>query len=62
MVPDFDTWLAIGIEHGYCSSVYCDTHDGYPPEQEAKDEIEDLLTEYEGDWDFCWAVVHLYGG
>ena len=60
MVPDFDTWLAIGREHGYCSAVYCDTHDGYP--SDAREEIEELLTETEGDWDFCWAVVHIYGG
>lgn len=37
----FDEWLAIGIEKGWCSPVFCWTHDA-PPTSEAEDaEIED---------------------
>ena len=27
---DFETWLNFGIEKGYCSEQFCNTHDGYP--------------------------------
>ena len=31
-VPDFSyrDWLLYGIERGYCTDVFCNTHDGYP--------------------------------
>ena len=29
-------WLAFGIEAGFCTSVYCDTHDGWAPEDDAR--------------------------
>ena len=27
---DFDEWIQYGIERGFCSEQYCDTHDGFP--------------------------------
>ena len=27
---DFNSWLAIGREHGFCSPPVCSTHDGIP--------------------------------
>ncbi len=27
---DFANWLEYGMEQGYCTTVYCDTHDGVP--------------------------------
>jgi hypothetical protein len=26
----FDEWIKYGVEQGYCSEQYCDTHDGAP--------------------------------
>ena len=26
----FDEWMAFGIEQGYCTDQYCETHDGAP--------------------------------
>jgi len=27
---DFEQWLNYGVENGYCSEQFCNTHDGYP--------------------------------
>ena len=38
---DYSDWLRYGIERGYCTHVFCNTHDGYPmheSEEEAWDE------------------------
>ena len=34
---NFDEWLAYGVEHGFCTEQFCDTHDGMPlhPTEEA---------------------------
>ena len=56
MLFSFDEWLQVGITNGYCSGVYCDTHDPHPID--CKDEIQQKLDEY-GEWDFCWLVVHI---
>lgn len=45
-VPEYDytgyySWLEYGISQGYCTNVFCNTHDGYPmaeSEEEAWDE------------------------
>ena len=29
-VMEFDEWLRFGIEHGYCTEQFCNTHAGYP--------------------------------
>jgi len=26
----FDEWLKYGVEHGYCTPQFCETHDGGP--------------------------------
>ena len=26
----FEQWLAYGVQHGFCSEQFCDTHDGGP--------------------------------
>lgn len=39
-----DQWIAYGIEHGYCSDIFCLTHDGWPlseTEEELFDEGSD---------------------
>jgi hypothetical protein len=27
---DFAHWIEYGIKEGFCTAVYCDTHDGIP--------------------------------
>ena len=27
---DFDEWLKIGLDSGFCGPVICETHDGFP--------------------------------
>lgn len=51
-VNTFEKWLALGIEKGWCSREYCETHDGVP------------MTEYEADqfdegYDPCLHIVRL---
>ena len=36
----FDEWLANGIEKGWCSPVFCWTHDAPPTSEEEDAEIE----------------------
>lgn len=50
---DFNTWLAIGREHGYCSLPTCETHDGVPMSELEQDAWE------EGE-DPCVHVIRLY--
>jgi len=41
VVIDFDEWLRLGVEAGWCSPPYCDSHDGVPftvTEEEADEE------------------------
>jgi hypothetical protein len=49
----FDDWLAIGREHGFCSSSACSTHDGIPMSDRELDMWDD------GD-DPCIHVLRLY--
>ena len=56
----FAQWLAMGVEQGFCSDLYCENHDGI--HQDDMDEHEKYLKKYEGNYDFCWAVVHVYEG
>lgn len=56
-VPDYDTWLRMGIDKGYCSDRYCSNHVYHAPED--RPIFHDLLEEYEGNRDFCWPVVRL---
>jgi len=53
MIDDFDTWLRIGIEQGWCGPAVCATHDGTPTS-----EIED--TEFEDGADPCLHILRLY--
>lgn len=50
---DFDTWLAIGREHGFCSPPVCSTHDGQPMSDAELDQWDD------GD-DPCIHILRLY--
>ena len=48
-------WLQYGIDNGYCTPSYCDTHDAY--HQDDWPLIEQLNEEH-GE-DFCLPVVRL---
>lgn len=50
---DFETWLAIGREHGYCSMPACNTHDGVP-------QTPAELAEWDDGGDPCVPVIRLY--
>lgn len=50
---DFETWLAIGREHGYCSMPACNTHDGVP-------QTPAELAEWDDGGDPCVHVIRLY--
>ena len=56
----FTQWLAMGVEQGFCSDLYCENHDGI--HHNDMDEYEKYVEKYEGNYDFCWAVVHVYEG
>ena len=56
----FAQWLAMGVEQGFCSDLYCENHDGV--HRDDIEEYEEYVEKYEGDHDFCWAVVHVYEG
>lgn len=56
----FAQWLAMGVEQGFCSDLYCENHDGV--HRDDMDEYQKYFKEYEGERDFCWAVVHVYEG
>jgi hypothetical protein len=48
----FDEWLQVGIDNGFCTEPFCNTHDGYPmhPSEEA---------EWEEGHDPCASMVRL---
>lgn len=46
-------WIAIGREHGFCSNVACETHEGVPQSQAE-------LDEWEQGGDPCVLVVRIY--
>lgn len=50
---DFNTWLTVGIDRGFCGIPVCATHDGIPPidEEEAK--------EWQDGYDPCQQVVRI---
>jgi hypothetical protein len=51
---DFDEWLRMGVDLGYCSALVCNTHDGLPsagPEEDAR---------WEEGYDPCVVAVRLY--
>lgn len=53
MSIDFETWLAYGIEHGFCSQMVRSMHDGTPMSDEEQDKFDE-------GWDTCIWVVRLY--
>jgi hypothetical protein len=48
----FDEWLRYGIENGFCSDQFCNTHDGAPMH-----ESEERL--WDEGYDPCMHVVRL---
>lgn len=50
---DFETWLKVGYESGWCGAPVCYTHDGLPT-SEAEDSVW-----VEGD-DPCLHIIRLY--
>lgn len=50
---DFDTWLKIGYDNGWCGPPICSTHDGLPTTTE-----ED--TEFDDGGDPCLHILRLY--
>jgi hypothetical protein len=51
---DFDTWLAVGIEQGWCGPPVCETHDGLPMSDE-----EYAIMEIDGEPP-CVHIIRLY--
>ena len=51
---DFDTWLAVGIEQGWCGAPVCETHDGLPMSDE-----EWAIADIEGEPP-CIHIIRLY--
>jgi len=49
---DFDQWLKYGIDNGFCTDQFCNTHDGFP-----MSEAEEL--EWEEGGDPCTHMVRL---
>jgi hypothetical protein len=50
---DFETWLAMGVQHGWVGPPVCSTHDGLPTSHQ-----ENQLWEEGEDW--CIFVMRLY--
>ncbi len=50
-----EEWLKYGIEKGFCTPSYCDTHDAYHVDDW---ELVEKLSEEHGT-DFCLPVVRL---
>jgi hypothetical protein len=48
---DFEDWLKMGIEQGWCGPAVCFTHDGYPTTEEEDSMDED---------DMCIHGIRLY--
>lgn len=40
-IPEFWSWLQVGIDQGWCSSVICSTHEGLPMTEEEMEEWDD---------------------
>lgn len=56
----FEQWLAMGVEQGFCSDLYCQNH-----ELHAREDAEEFVEHYENygqNMDFCWSIVHVYHG
>lgn len=53
MEKDFDKWLAHGVENGWVSNPFCNTHDGDPYMTEEEEQ------EWENGGDPCLFVVKL---
>ena len=60
MTLSFEEWLKVGVKNGYCSDLYCENHDGV--HRDDMEEWEEYINKYEGERDFCWAVVHVHAG
>lgn len=52
-IAEINAWIEEGIDKGFCSSVYCSTHDGFAPED--TDAVEVELQDI--GFDYCWFVV-----
>lgn len=50
---DFEEWLKIGIDNGWCGAPVCETHDGFPSSEQ-----EDLAF-LDGE-DPCMHMIRLY--
>lgn len=38
---DFDEWLKYGVDNGYCTEQFCNTHDGMPMSESEEQAWED---------------------
>jgi len=38
---DFDQWLKYGIDNGFCTDQFCNTHDGFPMSEAEEAEWEE---------------------
>ena len=56
---NLEKWLAMGIEKGFCSPVYCENHDSVRDEDFER--FMELIEEYDAR-DFCWPIVRIYNG
>lgn len=54
MSEDFETWLALGMEKGWCGPTICETHDGLPMTPGEEAEI------FEEGHDPCIHIIRLY--
>ena len=52
-----EAWVQYGVEKGFCSPSYCSIHD--IAHDDDRDEITELIEDFDGDVDFCWSVVHI---
>ena len=50
---DFEEWLKIGIDQGFCGPSVCSTHDGIPMNREEEEE-------FETGSDPCVHILRLY--
>lgn len=49
---EFEDWLQIGYDNGWCGPPVCSTHDGIPTSSEEDTELE--------EWDPCIHIIRLY--
>jgi hypothetical protein len=53
-----ESWLAEGIQAGFCTGWYCENHDGLPAD--VAEDWEALMEDTGWDRDaFCWSVITL---